>query len=84
MLAFGLSCDVGVEGLGEGMSELVGDEDTGEEDRRAGGRCFFSLEMGDELPDGSLMGVKPVMVGRNMLKLFRRRLSDMMSDLAAH
>ena len=60
MLVLGFTWDVGVEGLREDMSELVGEAATGPDDGRIGARGFFSLETGEELIDGSLIGVKPV------------------------
>ena len=70
---------LGVAGLEGFISELVGDGAPGLDEVRVSGLLLRSRETGEELPDGSLIGVSAVNVGgRKMLKLFLRRFpSDM-------
>ena len=47
---------------------------------KVSGRLFLSNDIGEELPEGSFMGVKACKGGLNMVKLFLRRLSDIVAD----
>ena len=59
------------------MSEDVGDGATEVGEASVGGRRFWSRDAGEELPEGSLMGVKGLICGLRILKLLRRRFSNM-------
>ena len=68
---------MGVDGLGEQISDEVGEGAPGLE-AKVSGRLFLRNDIGEELPEGSFMGVKAVNGGCIMVKLFLRRLSDIM------
>lgn len=73
---------LGVAGLEGVVSEEVGDGAPGLDKVKVSGLLFLRRETGEELPEGSLIGVNAANVGgRKMLKLFLRRFSsDMVSS----
>ena len=81
MLAFELNFlrDVGLDSA-TSLAPSIGDPDRGlEENGKAPFLCFFCSILGGALSGGSSMGVRAEMGGRNMLKLFLRRLSDIIA-----